>query len=130
MDLALECDFEQFENLVVMRLTGTPTADELGTGYSKIFGDERFVEGMHCIWDCSEIDLKRIPISEVRRLPAVLRQFMVRRGSDYKAAIVTSRGSDYQLLRIYLTILKLIGDIQFRLFRSVDKANRWINNVV
>jgi hypothetical protein len=29
--------------------------------------------------------LKRIPISEVRRLPAVLRQFMVRRGSDYKA---------------------------------------------
>jgi len=43
---------------------------------------------------------------------------------------VTSRGSDYQLLRIYLTILKLIGDIQFRLFRSVDKANRWINNVV
>jgi hypothetical protein len=85
VDLALECDFEQFENLVVMRLTGTPTGDELGTGYSKIFGDKRFVEGMHCIWDCSEIDLKRIPISEVRRLPAVLRQFVVRRGSDYKA---------------------------------------------
>jgi hypothetical protein len=64
VDLALECDFEQFENLVVMRLIGTPTGDELGTGYSKIFGDKRFVEGMHCIWDCSEIDLKHIPISE------------------------------------------------------------------
>jgi len=125
--LALECDFEQFENLVVMKLSGTTTAVELAGEYEKIFDDERFVEGMHSIWDCSEIDLKRIPISEVRRLPSVLRQFMARRGSDYKAAIVTSRGSDYQLLRIYLTILKLIGDIQFKLFRSVDDANRWIN---
>ncbi len=128
--MALECDFEQFNNLVVMRLSGTTTADELGAGYAKIFDDERFVEGMHCIWDCSAIDLKRVPISEVRRLPPMLKAFTVRRGSDYKAAIVTSRVSDYQLLRLYLTILKLVGDIQFRLFWNVDNANRWINKGV
>ena len=125
--MALESDFEQFENLVVMKLTGQPTAVELAAEYELIFADERFVEGMHSIWNCSEIDLKRIPISEVRRLPSVLRQFMSRRGSDYKAAIVTSRGSDFQLLRIYLTILKLIGDIHFKVFRNLEEANRWIN---
>ena len=43
--MALEFDFEQFETLVVMRLTDTPTADELGAGYAKIFEDERFCRG-------------------------------------------------------------------------------------
>lgn len=125
--MALESDFDHFDNLVVMNLTGTSTAVELATEYQKIFEDERFVEGMHAIWNCSEMDLKRIPISEVRRLPILLRQFTERRGTDYKAAIVTSRGADFQLLRIYLTILKLIGNIQFKVFRNLDEANIWIN---
>jgi hypothetical protein len=125
--LALESDFDLFNNLVVMNLTGTSNAVEIADEYQKIFDDERFVEGMHAIWNCSEIDLKRIPISEVRRLPVLLRQFMERRGTDYKAAIVTSRGADFQLLRIYLTILKLIGNIQFKVFRTLEEANLWIN---
>ena len=125
--MALESDFEQFDNLVVMALKGSLTAVELAEAYQHILANDLFVEGMPAIWNCSEIDLKRIPISEVRRLPSLLRQFSSRRGTNYKAAIVTSRGSDYQLLRIYLSILKLIGEIHFKLFRSLEEANNWIN---
>lgn len=126
--MALESDFDHFDNLVVMTLKGKTTPVELAEQFQQIFEDERFVEGMHSIWNCSEIDLKRIPISEVRQLPALLRGSMARRGTNYKAAIVTSRGSDFQLLRIYLTILKLIGDIQFKVFKTLDEANSWIND--
>jgi len=124
--LALESNFNRFDDLVVMTLKGFPTAVDLASEYQHILDSEQFVQGMPSIWDCSEIDLKRIPISEVRRLPHLLRQFSGRRGTNYKAAIVTNRGSDFQLLRIYLTILKMIGEIHFRVFRNLEEANLWI----
>ena len=91
--MALECDFEQFENLVVMRLTGTPTADELGAGYAKIFERRTFCRGHALYLGLQRNRLEAYTYQRSASTPAVLRQFMVRRGSDYKAAIVTSRGS-------------------------------------
>jgi len=53
---------------------------------------------------------------------------MQRRGADYKAALVTNRSVDYQLLRLYITILKLIGtNFKIRLFRTKDDAYKWID---
>ena len=81
--MALECDFEQFENLVVMRLTGTPTADELGTGYSKIFGDEAFCRGyaLYLGLQRNRLEAYTYQRSASGRLP-YYGSLMVRRGSD------------------------------------------------
>lgn len=100
---------------------------ELVKGYDEIFAHKDFHANMHAIWDLSGLDLKKIPVREIRQLPKELRKYMGQRGDHYKAALVTSRKTDFQLLRVYLTILKLIGsNIKFRLCRSLNDAYEWI----
>ena len=82
---------------------------------------------MHVIWDLSGLRLTKIPMSDIRALPGALQTYMEQRGDSYKAALVTRRSADYQLMRIYLSILKLIGaNVNFRLHASIDAAYAWI----
>ncbi len=109
-----------------MKIAGSTNVEEVVGGYDKIFDHVEFHSGMHAVWDLSTLNLTAVPLSEVRQLPRELRKYMERRG-EYKAALVLTRSTDYQLMRIYLTILKLIGsNIRFRLCRSLDEAYRWI----
>jgi hypothetical protein len=73
------------------------------------------------------MNLISVPINEIRQLPRLLRAKMAHRGDSYKVALVTTRKVDYQLIRIYMVILKLIGDLQFRAFESMDEAMSWID---
>lgn len=110
-----------------MKLSGQISVSELVETYDEIFSHPDFHVDMHAIWDLTALDLKRIPVSDVRQLPNELRKYMDRRG-DYKAALVTGRATDFYLLRMYINILKLIGsNIRFRLFRSRDDAYAWIS---
>ena len=110
-----------------MKISGNISVSQL-VGYDEIFAHEQFKPNMHGIWDLTDLDLKSFPINEVHRLPGELRKYMQRRGADYKAALVTNRSVDYQLLRLYITILKLIGtNFKIRLFRTKDDAYKWID---
>lgn len=82
---------------------------------------------MHAIWDLSGLNLTRIPLGDVRQLPRELGKYMEKRGDKYKAALVVGSGVDYQLLRLYVNILRLIGaNTRIRLYRSLDDAYQWI----
>ncbi len=110
-----------------MKLAKSITVEELVEGYESIFANESFRANMPVIWDVSHLDITRIPVSEIQRLPGKLRGFMARRGTGYRAALVTTRAVDFQLLRIYLTILRMIGrNIEFRLFKSMNTAYEWV----
>jgi len=110
-----------------MKISGAITVPELVEGYDAIFNHPDFKPNMASIWDLSGLDLKDVAISDIRQLPGELRKYMERRGDAYKAALVTNRGTDFHLLRMYVTILKLIGsNIRFRLYRSRDEAYKWI----
>jgi hypothetical protein len=66
-----------------------------------------------------------VSVSLIRQLSVLLRGFSQQRGVNYRAALVTNRGADYQLLRIYTSILKLIGQLQIKVFRSMEDAIDW-----
>ncbi len=120
--------FDPDRNVIVMKISGNITVSQLVAGYDEIFGHEQFKPNMHAIWDLTELDLKSFPINEVRKLPGELRKYMTRRGADYKAALVTNRSVDFQLLRLYTNFLKLIGtNFKIRTFRSKDDAYKWID---
>ncbi len=76
------------EEIMVMTLTSPVSVAELMAGYEGILQDELFEPNMHAIWDLSELNLKVIPISDVRQLPRQLNQYMTRRGQGFKAALV------------------------------------------
>jgi hypothetical protein len=118
--------FDTDRNLVLIKISGDISVAELVEGYDPIISHPDFKVNMPAIWDLSGLDLKKIPISEIRQLPRELRKYMDRRG-EYKAALVTSRSTDYQLMRMYVSILKLIGtNIKFRLYKSLDEAYCWV----
>lgn len=109
-----------------MKISGDITAPELVAGYDAAFAHEDFRPDMHAIWDLTALRLVSIPVAEIRKLPPELREYARKRG-DYKAALVPGSTTDRRLMRLYLTILKLIGtNIKFRLCRTIDEAYNWI----
>lgn len=119
--------FDSDRNVIVMKITGDISVTELVAEYDTIFNHPEFHSNMHAIWDLSGLNLTRVPLGDVRQLPGELRKYMDRRGDKYKAAIVVGSGVDYQLLRLYVNILKLIGtNIKLRPHRSLDDAYQWI----
>jgi len=119
--------FDSDRDVIVMKITGDISVTELVAEYDAIFNHPEFHSNMHAIWDLSGLNLTRVPLGDVRQLPGELRKYMDRRGDKYKAAIVVGSGVDYQLLRLYVNILKLIGaNIKLRPYRSLDDAYQWI----
>ena len=57
----------------------------------------------------------------------MLSNFMGQRGDVFKAAIVTSDAVDFQLLKMYITLLQRIGSFHMRLFRDLPEANAWVD---
>jgi len=113
--------------LVTFHVTNPISVEDFVAGYESIFDDVDFEANIPVIWNMSQLDMKQIPISDVRELPLQLKQFMSDRGDSYKAALVTSRAMDYQLLRLYITIMRLLGNnFHMRLFRTLDEARTWI----
>ncbi|MBO6656557.1 MAG: hypothetical protein JJ934_06675 [Pseudomonadales bacterium] len=109
-----------------MKITADITAPELVAGYDAAFVHKDFRPDMHAIWDLSSLRLVSIPVSEIRKLPPELRDYARKRG-DYKAALVPGSATDRMLLRLYLTILKLIGtNIRFRICNTLADAYQWI----
>lgn len=124
----IKSTFDPERHLVLMKIGGDISVADLLAEYDTIFAHKDFEPNMHAVWDLSDLDLTRIPVSDIRNLQRELRQYVSRRGDGYKAALVTKRPTDYGLLRIYLSILKLIGgNISFRLYRTLDEAYEWIS---
>lgn len=120
--------FEPDRNLYVMKISGDITAPELVTAYDTAFAHQDFRPDMHAIWDLTGLRLVSIPLGEIRKLPPGLREYARRRG-QYKAALVPGSATDRSLLRIYVTILKLIGtNIKFRVCQSKTDAYEWIEH--
>jgi hypothetical protein len=112
---------------VIFELSIPISVEDFVIGYESFVKHEKFKPNMPVIWDISPLDLKQIPIKDIRQLPVQLKKFMANRGDDYKAALVTTRSMDFQLMRIYTTILRLIGsNFRMRLFKSLADANDWI----
>lgn len=112
---------------VTFQVTIPISVEEFVAGYELLFADKNFKVNVPVIWDFSSLDLKRVPISDIRQLPLRLKQFMSDRGDDYKAALVTNGAMDYQLLRLYITIMRLLGsNFHMRLFRTLEEAKSWI----
>ena len=120
-------DFDKSDVAIVMTAVGPMTAAELVADYEKALEDCRFRADLHSIWELSRLNLVNVPISEIRQLPRLLRANMAERGASYKVAMVTTRRVDYQLIRLYVVILKMIGDLQFRVFESTEEAIGWVN---
>lgn len=114
-------------NLVLVTLQGDTTVEELVAAYDGLFDDIEFEPNMAAVWDLTGFDLTRKPINDVRDLARQLRTYASQRGDNYKAALVSARKVDYQLLRIYTGILRLIGSqVTIRVFQHQEDAFEWI----
>ncbi len=123
---AVEVSFE--ERTLVLRIQASGTVDRVLEAYGNLLDDPSFSFDMNSIWDLSDFDLRGVSLGEIRRFAVAIREHMPRRGSRFKAALVTSRSVDFQLLRTYLVVLRLVGDLQLRAFTDQPSAIAWLDS--
>ncbi len=126
--MTFEVTFDERRRIVVICLREGVTVESLIEGYEGLLSDQGFSENMDVLWDLSGLDLARFPLGDIRRVQARLKEFMVMRGKDYKAALMTTRTLDYQLLRVYIGILQMIGaNFKLKIFNSSTDALKWLD---
>ena len=127
--MSLEIEFLEQKALLIMRVVGDASdpviIQNVADDYGRALQDPRFKQSMNVVWDIGNVNLVAVSVPLIRQLSVLLRGFSQQRGADYRAALVTSRGADFQLLRIYTSILKLIGQLQIKVFRNMDEAIEW-----
>lgn len=111
---------------MAIKLSGDFDISELVSGYEAALQDPKFHPDISSLWDLTTMDVTKVPLAEVRSLAKEMRQFMSQRG-NIQSALVTRRPSEYHLLRIYLTFLRLVGsNVHLKVFKSLDEAYHWI----
>jgi len=124
--VSIEVEIRKAEQVVVIRILGQATAEELAVEYAKIFDDPEFKTNMSALWEVSGLNLTRVPIHEIRALPGLIGRFSEHRGSNYRVALVTNRTADFHLIRIYSALLKLIGSFRMKVFDNTNDALAWL----
>ena len=127
--MSLEIEFLEQKALLIMRVVGDASdpiiIQNVANDYGLALQDPRFKQSMNVVWDIGNVNLVAVSVSLIRQLSVLLRGFSQQRGADYRAALVTHRGADFQLLRIYTSILKLIVQLQIKVFRNMEEAVEW-----
>ena len=118
-------EIDEQAHVITMTVTAPVTPQELIDDYQKIFENRKFKHNMNAVWDVSGLDLESISLDHIRQLPRQMKHFAEQRGTHYKAALVSTRGFDFQLLRLYVTILRLLGNVRFKVFKSMESAYAW-----
>ena len=127
--MPVTCEFDSEKKLITMMVDGQISVCDLVSGYQDALRHEQFERDMNVIWDLSRINLAKVPVSDIRKIPLALNKFMPDRGDNYKAALVTKTSVDFHMLRIYISILKLVGsNFQIRLFQSKPDAWQWLDS--
>ena len=115
--------------IVSVRIDGQSTMLEVAEAYGKALDDPKFEFNMNAFWDMSGVNITRYAISEFRTISGLLGKYRGKRGDDYLVALVTNRTADFQLLRLYSAILRLVGSFRLRVFSRADEALEWLQSV-
>lgn len=124
--MSIDVEVKKAEQVVAIRIVGQATAAELAVEYVKMFDHLEFRTNMSALWDLSGLNLTLVPIQEIRLLPSLRGQYGRRRGSQYRAALLTDRVTDFHLIRIYSALLKLIGSFRMKIFFDKKEAMAWL----
>lgn len=127
--MSIKVDIDTEYKIVSISIMGQATMQEVADAYSKVLEDPRFEFNMNAYWDISGVNVTRYAISEFRTLPSLLGQHRDQRGDNYLVALVTNRTADFQLLRLYSAILRLVGSFRLRVFSRSDEALQWLKSV-
>lgn len=63
---------------------------------------------------------------ETRALLKLLGQFSERRGAQHSGAIVTNRTADFQRVRLYTAVVKLIGAFRMKVLTNNKEGLAWL----
>jgi hypothetical protein len=124
--MAVDVSFNEGENFFTLKVSGDTSAKEIGDAFATAVEDPAHHQNMNCMWDAGGVKLSQFSIAQIRELATVLRQFSARRGAHYKVAITTTSQGDYQLLKVYTTLFRLVGSFRIKVFNDMTMARQWI----
>ena len=86
--MPVTCEFDSKKKLITMVVDGQISVSDLVSGYQDALRHEQFERDMNVIWDLSRINLTKVPVSDIRKIPMALNKFMPARGDNYKRCLL------------------------------------------
>lgn len=124
--MPIECNINESADLVVLTVSNPVTVDEVMEEYGEIFNLPGFHTSINAIWDFRKLELREISIGDIRRLVRCLHELGEQRGEGYKSALVMGKILDYHLIKIYISIIRSVGNVRIKIFDKMDEAKTWI----
>ena len=70
--------------VIKMAVNGQVGIPDLIAEYEQMLDSECFRRNMNVIWDLTNIDIAKVVLDDLRKLPMLLREYEQRRGQAYK----------------------------------------------
>lgn len=126
--MPIECNVNAAADMVVLTVSNPITVDEVMEEYGEIFNLPGFHNSINALWDFRKLELREISVGDIRRLVRCLHELGDRRGEGYKSALVMGKSVDYHLIKIYISIIHLVGNVRIRIFNKMDEAKIWLKS--
>lgn len=121
-----EVSIEQSDDLLIFRVTGSLSYDELVETYA----NHGILATKHIIWDFTNGTNAEIPSERWRDLTLITARLFPNRLKGSKTAFVAPRDVDFGKLNMYTALSKLSGSApyHYQVFREFNEALSWIHN--
>lgn len=121
MDIVVRED----RNRVEVRMRGAIDLGRVEQAYRDMLAHPEFRPGMDALWEFVDVEGPALSADDVRRLVAVQRENVARRGAA-RVAIVVGRELDYGIVRMYEALVHVVPQT-VRPFRDRAAAERWLD---
>ena len=122
MKNSIEVDTNQ--SIARVTLHGELVRDEFLALYEEVLLHPQFLPKMSVIWDARDASAIRLTSSDLQRIGNVVREKILERGEG-KAAWVVSADFEYGMGRMFELMTEGYIPVTFRVFRSMEEANKW-----
>ncbi|MCP4724325.1 MAG: hypothetical protein GY863_04790 [bacterium] len=113
------------KNLITVTAGGNLSIDELAGGLVKVTSHPDFVAGQDVIWDLRGVETADMDTDDLKDIVEYVKGMQDKRGSGYKAALITSQDYIFGLARMYEAYVNSLP-FKLRVFRNADEAYAWL----
>jgi len=120
--------FDNALSCLIISANGPATVQDILAFVHEALNDDRWRSGMNAIVNYSQAELDALTSSEIHTLANAVEGLKEEIGAG-RIAHVVSRTVDFGMLRMWENLVEDHVHFDYRIFRSMDNARRWLADV-
>jgi hypothetical protein len=121
--IKIELDKKQFQ----VKTNGEGTADGINAFLTDIISHPKWTPGMDILLDHRKLNIDNLKIKNIDKVSDYFVKISKQLG-DGRIALVMNRDVDFGIARAWELVTESNTDMHIHVFRSLEKAEAWLNN--